>query len=53
MQHLLLVVRDDAADEVRVGVPQCGHEVPQLLLVQLAHCAEHAFTGLERTMDGV
>ena len=48
-QHLLLVVGDDAADEVGVGVPQGGHELGQLLLVELAHRAEHALTGLEGT----
>ena len=44
--HPLLVVGDDAADKVGVGVPQGGHEVGQLLLVQLAHRAEHALLGL-------
>ena len=47
--YLLLVVGDDAADEVGVGVPQRGHELGQLLLVELAHRAEHALTGLEGT----
>ena len=45
--HLLLVVGDDAADEVGVGVPQRGHEFGQLLLVQLPHRAEHALARLE------
>ena len=45
--HLLLVVGDDAADEVGVGVPQRGHELGQLLLVQLSHRAEHALACLE------
>ena len=44
--HLLLVVGDDAADKVGVGVPQRGHELGQGLLVQLAHRAEHALLGL-------
>lgn len=43
------MVRDDAADKVGVGVPQSGHELGQLLLVQLAHGAEHALTGLKGT----
>ena len=47
--YLLLVVGDDAADEVGVGVPQSGHELGQLLLVKLAHRAEHALTGLKGT----
>lgn len=51
--YLFLVVGDDAADEVRVGVPERGHEVTQLLLVQLAHSAEHALTCFERTVHGV
>lgn len=45
--YLFLVVGNDAADKVGVRVPQGGHELGQLLLVQLAHGAEHAFTGLE------
>lgn len=44
------MVGDDAADEVRIGVLQGGHEVPQLLLVQLANGAEHAFTGFEHPL---
>ncbi len=47
------MVGDDATDKVGVGVPECGHEVTKLLLVQLAHSAEHALTGFERTMHGV
>lgn len=39
---LLLMVGDDAADKVGVGVAQGGHQFAQLLLVQLPHCAEHA-----------
>ena len=41
------MVGDDAADEVGVGVPERGHELGQLLLVQLPHRAEHALTRLE------
>lgn len=51
--YLLLVVGDNAADKVGVGVPERGHEVTQLLLVQLAHGAEHALTGFGRTVHGV
>ena len=40
--HPLLVVGDDAADEVRVGVVQRLHQLAQLLLVRLADGAEHA-----------
>lgn len=43
------MVGDDAANKVGVGVPQSGHELGQLLLVQLAHCAEHALAGLKGT----
>ena len=45
--HLLLVVGDDAAQEVGVGVPERGHELGERLLVQLAHRAEHALLGLQ------
>lgn len=47
------MVGDDAADKVGVGVSERGHQVPQLLLVQLAHGAEHAFTRLEGTVHGI
>lgn len=40
------MVWDDAADKVGIGVPQCGHQLRQLLLVQLSHGAEHALLGL-------
>lgn len=43
------MVGDDAANKVWVGVPQCGHEFGQLLLVELPHGAEHAFTRLKGT----
>jgi len=49
LMYLLLVVGDDATDKVGVGVPQSGHELGQLLLVQLAHRAEHTLAGLEGT----
>ena len=35
--RLLELVRDDAADKVRYGVPECGHEVAQGGLVKLGH----------------
>lgn len=41
----LLVVRDDASDEVGLGVVQCGHEFCQRLLVELSYCAEHSLLG--------
>lgn len=44
--HPLLVVGDDAANEVGRGVAQRGHQLAQLLLVQLSHCTEHALLGL-------
>lgn len=44
--YLLLVVGDDASDEVRLGVVQCGHKFGQRLLVQLSHRAEHPLLGL-------
>lgn len=43
------MVGDDATNKVRVCVPQSGHELGQLLLVQLAHGAEHALAGLKGT----
>lgn len=36
------MVGDDAAHKVGVGVPQCGHELGERLLVELTHCAKHA-----------
>ena len=41
-----MVVGDDAAYEVGVGVPQRGHEAGEGLLVQLPHRAEHALLRL-------
>lgn len=46
------MIGNDAADEVGVGVPECRHQVTQLLLVQLTHSTEHALTGFECAMDG-
>ena len=43
--YLLLVVGDDAADEVRAGVVEGLHESVQLLLVGLGHRAEHPLPG--------
>ena len=40
--HLFLVVGNDAAHEVGVGVVECGHQLAQLLLVRLPHRVEHA-----------
>lgn len=37
----LLVVRDDAAHKVGVGVAERGHQLGEGLLVELAHSAEH------------
>lgn len=42
----LLVVGDDAAHEVGVGVAERGHQLGERLLVELAHGAEHALLGL-------
>lgn len=36
------MIWDDAADKVWVGVPQCGHELGERLLVELSHCTKHA-----------
>lgn len=36
------MVGDDAANKVGVGVPQCGHELGQRLLVELSHRTKHA-----------
>lgn len=43
----LLVVGDDTAQEVGVGVPQRGHQLGERLLVQLADRAEHPLLCLE------
>lgn len=43
--YSFLVVGDDAANKVGVGVPQCGHELGERLLVQLADRAKHALLG--------
>lgn len=44
--HPLLVVGDDASDEVGLGVVQCGHKFGQRLFVELSYCAEHPLLGL-------
>lgn len=36
------MVGDYAADKIGVGVPQCGHELGERLLVKLSHCTKHA-----------
>ena len=41
LSSLLLVVGDDAADKVGVGVAQGDHQLRELLLVELGHCPEH------------
>jgi len=43
--YLLLVVGDDAAYKVGVGVAEGGHQLGQLLLVELGHGAEHTLPG--------
>ena len=42
---LLLVVGDDAADEVGVGVAEGDHQLGELLLVKLGDCPEHPLPG--------
>lgn len=46
--YLLLVVGNDAPDEVGVGVSERGHEFGQLLLIELPDRPEHSLTGLKR-----
>ncbi len=48
MTYPLLVVGDDAADKVGLGVVQRNHQFAQRLLVKLTHCAEHALLGFGR-----
>lgn len=43
--YSFLVVGDDAANKVGVGVPQRGHELGERLLVELADRAKHALLG--------
>ncbi len=50
--HLLLMIRDDASDKVRVGVSESGHQICQLLFVQLSYCTKHSLTRLDRSMQG-
>ena len=45
LSGLLLVVGDNAADEVRVGVPECDHQLRELLLIELGDGAEHPLPG--------
>lgn len=40
--YSFFVVGNDAANKIRVGVPQCGHELSEWLLVELAHSPKHA-----------
>ncbi len=47
--YLFLVVGNDAADEVGVGVSERGHEFGQLLFIELPDGPEHSLTGLKRT----
>lgn len=51
--YLLLVVGDDATDKVRVGVPERGHEVTQLLFIQLAYSTEHTLASFKGSMHRV
>jgi len=39
----LLVVGNDTANEIGVGVAQCRHQLRQLFLVQLRHSPEHTY----------
>lgn len=43
----LLVVRDYAAEEVGVGVPECGHQFGERLLVKLSDGSEHPLLCLQ------
>ena len=47
LSYLLLVVGDDAAEEVGVGVPQRGHQLRQRLLVKLTDGPEHSLLRLQ------
>lgn len=40
------MVGDDAANKVGVGVSERGHELGQLLLIQLTHRPEHPLLSL-------
>lgn len=50
--HLFLMVGDYASDKVRVGISQGGHQICQLLFVQLSYCTEHSLTSLDCSMQG-
>lgn len=41
----LFMVGDDAAYKVGVGIPECHHELGELLLVQLTNSSEHSLPG--------
>lgn len=42
-----LMVRDDAAQEVGVGVAEGGHQFSEGLFVELSHSAKHALLRLQ------
>lgn len=46
------MVGDDTADKVRVGVPQCGHELGERLLVELSDSTKHALFGFVGSAKG-
>ena len=45
LSRLLLVVGNNAANEVRICVPQRRHELGQLFLVELTDGSEHSLLG--------
>ena len=50
--HSLLVIGDDAADKVGVGIPECCHQLGKLFFVQLDNSPEHSLSdfGAKRTL---
>lgn len=48
----LLVIWNDAANEVRVGVPEGRHQLGERLFVELPDGPEHALLGLIRRAKG-
>jgi hypothetical protein len=46
-----LVIGNDAAHKVGICVVERLHKLGELLLVQLTHCAKHAFLGASRSRD--
>lgn len=42
---LLLVIGDNAADKVGVGIAKGNHQLGELLLVKLRDCPEHPLSG--------